>query len=37
MVQDIHEPRFWDDNADYRKIVHDFTEFYSRRAWDLEG
>jgi ubiquinone/menaquinone biosynthesis C-methylase UbiE len=35
MTSAIHDAKFWDASADYRTTVHDFTQFYSRCAWDL--
>lgn len=35
MTIELDNPDFWNTRADYRGIVHDFTSFYSERAWSL--
>lgn len=35
MTIEIENPDFWNASADYRGLVHDFTSFYSERAWSL--
>lgn len=35
MTIELDNPDFWNDRADYRGAVHDFTSFYSERAWSL--
>ena len=35
MTIELDNPDFWNDRADYRGLVHDFTSFYSERAWSL--
>lgn len=31
---DLNDPDFWNERADYRGLVHDFTTYYSQQAWD---
>jgi SAM-dependent methyltransferase len=35
MTIELDNPDFWNDRADYRGAAHDFTSFYSERAWSL--